>query len=97
VNRNINLFENDELLMLGLSSGLVRLSSYQSGWRTLFLEEMGRLQASIGGYVLDIQHIGSTSIPGMPAKPILDIGIAVTNLGRGSLLYTADGRIGVYV
>ncbi len=29
--------------------------------------------------VLDVQHIGSTSIPGMPAKPILDIGVAVAN------------------
>lgn len=30
-------------------------------------------------FVLEVQHIGSTSIPGMPAKPILDIGVAVAN------------------
>jgi len=65
--------------MLGLPSGQIQLSPYESGWQILFLEERDRLQASIGGYILDIQHIGSTSIPGMPAKPILDIGIAVTN------------------
>ena len=65
--------------MLGLPSGEVQLSRYEAGWRTLFLEEAERLRARIGGYVLDIQHIGSTSIPGMPAKPILDIGIAVTD------------------
>jgi GrpB-like predicted nucleotidyltransferase (UPF0157 family) len=37
------------------------------------------LQAAIGPHVLDIQHVGSTSIPGMIAKPIIDIGIAVTS------------------
>ena len=65
--------------MLGLPSGQIQLSPYEPGWQILFLEERDRLQASIGEYILDIQHIGSTSIPGMPAKPILDIGIAVTN------------------
>src|SRR5262245_51369143 len=89
--------------MLGLSSGQVLLSPYESGWRTLFLEEMGRLQASIGGYVLDIQHIGSTSIPGILAKPILDIGIAVANFEEAvrcippieELEYTYKGENGI--
>ena len=65
--------------MLGLFSGQVQLSPYEPGWQILFLKERDRLQTNIGGYVLDIQHIGSTSVPGMPAKPILDIGIAVRN------------------
>jgi GrpB-like predicted nucleotidyltransferase (UPF0157 family) len=65
--------------MLGLPSGCDQISQYTLEWRTLFLEEEARLKAHLGGYLLDIQHIGSTSIPGMPAKPILDIGVAVTN------------------
>jgi len=65
------------------TSGQVKLFAYESGWQILFLEERDRLQAGIGEYVLDIQHIGSTSIPGMPAKPILDIGIAITNFEEG--------------
>src|SRR5262245_10403815 len=64
--------------MLGLASGEIQLSPYESDWQTLFLEERGQLQASLGEYVRDIQHLGSTSIPGMIAKPILDIGIAGT-------------------
>jgi GrpB-like predicted nucleotidyltransferase (UPF0157 family) len=89
--------------MLGLPSGMVLLSPYESGWQTLFLEEMDRLQVGIGGYVLDIQHIGSTSIPGMPAKPILDIGIAVANFEEAvqcippmeELEYTYKGENGI--
>jgi len=65
--------------MLGLPSGTVRVCPYTPEWRQAFLEEQARLHACLGVYVLDIQHVGSTSIPGMIAKPILDIAIAVAN------------------
>ncbi len=65
--------------MLGLLSGQLRLAPYEPNWPLLFLAEKERLFASLGTYVLDVQHIGSTSIPGMPAKPIFDIGVAVVN------------------
>ncbi|MGH2397471.1 MAG: GrpB family protein [bacterium] len=55
----------------------MELFPYTAEWRRLFEEEKTRLQAVIGQYVLDIQHVGSTAIPGMIAKPIIDIGIAV--------------------
>ena len=69
----------------------------------LFLEERSRLQACIREYVLDIQHVGSTSIPGMPAKPILDIGIAVADFDEAvrcispleNLGYTYKGENGI--
>ncbi|MFN0124882.1 MAG: GrpB family protein [Blastocatellia bacterium] len=70
--------------MTGLPAGQLHLSPYDDGWQTLFQEEKSRLQAAIGGYVLDLQHIGSTSVPGMPAKPILDIGIAVDNFEKAA-------------
>ncbi len=63
--------------VIGLKRGAVELRAYTAEWRPLFEEEKARLQAVIGQYVLDIQHIGSTAIPGMIAKPIIDIGIAV--------------------
>ncbi len=65
--------------MIGLERGVVKLAPYTAEWKQLFEEEKARLQAAIGPYVLDIQHVGSTSIPGMVAKPILDIGVAVTS------------------
>ena len=65
--------------MIGLERDRVRLAPYTPKWRRLFEEEKARLQAAIGPYVLDIQHVGSTSIPGMIAKPIIDIGVSVTS------------------
>ncbi len=63
--------------MIGLKSGIVELAPYTAEWRRLFEEEKAGLHAAVGQYVLDIQHVGSTAIPGMIAKQIIDIGIAV--------------------
>jgi GrpB-like predicted nucleotidyltransferase (UPF0157 family) len=65
--------------MLGLRAGTVRVCPYTLEWARLFEEEATRIRAAIGADILDIQHIGSTSVPGLAAKPIIDIGIAVAN------------------
>jgi GrpB-like predicted nucleotidyltransferase (UPF0157 family) len=63
--------------MLGLRRGAVQVVPYTPTWVTLFLSERARLQYALGADALDIQHIGSTAVPGLAAKPILDLGIAV--------------------
>ena len=63
--------------MIGLERDTVRLAPYEPKWAHLYGAERARLQAAVGEHVLDIQHIGSTAIPGIVAKPILDIAIAV--------------------
>ena len=65
--------------MIGLERGVVRLVAYDPEWPRLFELEKQRLLAALNGQILDIQHVGSTSIPGCTAKPILDIAIAVEN------------------
>ncbi len=71
--------------MIGLERGAVRLAAYTPEWIRLFEEEYGRLEAAVGDHVLDIQHVGSTSIPGMPAKPVIDIAIAVEDFDRAAV------------
>jgi GrpB-like predicted nucleotidyltransferase (UPF0157 family) len=63
--------------MLGLQRGTVKLVPSTPEWITLFHTERARLQQALGADALDIQHIGSTAVPGLAAKPILDLGIAV--------------------
>ena len=65
--------------MIGLRRDIVKLIPYTAEWERLFEVEKSLLQLAIDQFVLDIQHVGSTAIPGMVAKPIIDIGIAVTN------------------
>lgn len=63
--------------MLGLKRGTVLLVPSNPGWEVVFAGEKASLQRQLGRLVLDIQHIGSTAVPGLEAKPILDIAIAV--------------------
>jgi GrpB-like predicted nucleotidyltransferase (UPF0157 family) len=65
---------------LGLKRGMVRVVPYRPEWPAYFQSERELLQKILGAKVLEIRHIGSTAIPGMPAKPIIDILSAVENL-----------------
>jgi GrpB-like predicted nucleotidyltransferase (UPF0157 family) len=56
---------------LGLPNSMAVLFPYTLAWKRLFEEERAILPAGLGDNVLDIQHVGSTSLPGMLAKPIL--------------------------
>jgi GrpB-like predicted nucleotidyltransferase (UPF0157 family) len=58
---------------LGLESGVVRLVEYDAGWPPLFAAEQQRIRDECGTLALRLEHVGGTSIPGMCAKPVLDI------------------------
>jgi len=62
--------------------GTVSLQRAHETWAHEFEPEKARLVAVIGEHIIDIQHVGSTSIPGVPAKPILDILIGVEDYDR---------------
>jgi GrpB-like predicted nucleotidyltransferase (UPF0157 family) len=64
---------------IGLELGVVRLVPHQLNWADLYEAEKKRILTAVNPYILDIQHVGSTAIPGIPAKPIIDIGVAVRN------------------
>jgi GrpB-like predicted nucleotidyltransferase (UPF0157 family) len=56
------------------------MTPYQRSWVAIFEREAGILRQTLGGNALRIEHIGSTSIPGMIAKPVIDIMVAVHSL-----------------
>ncbi len=58
---------------LGLESGVVRLVEYDDRWPALFVAEAQRIRDHCGALALRLEHVGGTSIPGMCAKPVLDI------------------------
>jgi GrpB-like predicted nucleotidyltransferase (UPF0157 family) len=63
--------------MLGQYKRNIAVVPYQSGWKELFEREADLLRSALGKNALCIEHIGSTSIPGMASKPILDIMVMV--------------------
>ncbi len=56
------------------------ISEYNPGWPRAFQEQASRLRDILGETALRIDHIGSTAVPGLPAKDIIDIQITVANL-----------------
>jgi GrpB-like predicted nucleotidyltransferase (UPF0157 family) len=63
--------------VLRLRRHAVGLSEHRAEWAVLFAEEAARLRQVVGDLVEDIQHVGSTAVEGLPAKPILDIVVAL--------------------
>ena len=88
---------------LGLKRGELRLAPYRDEWPLLFESEKKLIEAAVGYHISDIQHVGSTAIVGMPAKPILDIAIAVENFEKARVCidpligfgYTFRGENGI--
>ena len=54
----------------------VVIADYNPDWPDYFEEERVPLAIAFGPYALDIQHVGSTSVPGLGAKPVIDIAVA---------------------
>src|SRR5262245_290135 len=63
--------------MLGLRYGTVRVVPYQPEWAQAFLDERARLADALSQLPCEIEHIGSTAVPGLSAKPILDIAVGL--------------------
>jgi GrpB-like predicted nucleotidyltransferase (UPF0157 family) len=63
-------------LPLGLARKTVRLAAPEPRWAALAAEERERLRQALGA-PLAIEHIGSTAVPGLAAKPIIDLMIGV--------------------
>ncbi|MBD3192632.1 MAG: GrpB family protein [Candidatus Heimdallarchaeota archaeon] len=58
----------------------VEISNYDPNWPKEFEEEKQRLLSLIGSHVIGIEHVGSTAVPGLGAKPIIDILIGLKDL-----------------
>ena len=62
--------------------GPIRLCPYDPRWPEQFRQEAGKIRAALGERALAVEHVGSTSVPGLCAKPILDILLLVADAGR---------------
>lgn len=59
---------------------MVEIVPYKESWPAEFQEIAARLRHALGALALRIDHIGSTSVPGLPAKDVIDIQITVAAL-----------------
>jgi GrpB-like predicted nucleotidyltransferase (UPF0157 family) len=81
----------------------VEVVPHSPGWAAEFRAEAQRLRDALGDEVVAVHHVGSTAIPGISAKPIIDILLAVREVERlddlgpemSGLGYEARGEFGI--
>jgi GrpB-like predicted nucleotidyltransferase (UPF0157 family) len=61
--------------------GRIEVVDYDPAWPGLFERESDRIRAVLGKRVVRLEHVGSTSVPGLAAKPIIDILLVVPDSG----------------
>ena len=67
---------------LGLKKGTVHLEPHDKQWDEIAAQTIKTLKSILGDDAIDIQHIGSTAIPAIKAKPIIDIVVGTTDFER---------------
>jgi GrpB-like predicted nucleotidyltransferase (UPF0157 family) len=60
-------------------NGSIRLDQYNPDWPLRFLEIANNLHSALGSPAVRIEHVGSTSVPGLSAKPVIDILLVVSD------------------
>ncbi len=60
----------------------VEIADYDPRWPELFAAEAARLRPAFGLFLIAMEHIGSTSVPGLAAKPVVDIQAVVRSLSE---------------
>ena len=68
---------------LGTDAGHIEIVEYRPEWRVIFEKEKGAILERCRPRVIEVHHVGSTSVPGLAAKPLLDIMPVVANPDDG--------------
>lgn len=69
------------VLIGGCEKREIKIVDYDPSWPRTFGEHAGKIRAALGDRALLIEHIGSTAVSGLAAKPIIDIDVVVADSG----------------
>jgi GrpB-like predicted nucleotidyltransferase (UPF0157 family) len=61
------------------AAGKIHIVEYDSRWPELYQRQADRIRAALGERVLQIDHVGSTAVPGLAAKPVIDVVLVVAD------------------
>jgi GrpB-like predicted nucleotidyltransferase (UPF0157 family) len=57
----------------------IAVEEYDDGWPADFEQVAARIREALGTRALEVHHVGSTSVPGLPAKPVIDVDLVVAD------------------
>ena len=88
--------------MIGLWRGVVSLSAHRADWLKLGADACQKVEQACGHLPIVVEHVGSTSVPGLIAKPILDLALGLPNtaligeviglLTKAGFIYRGEGE-----
>jgi GrpB-like predicted nucleotidyltransferase (UPF0157 family) len=76
--------------------GRIVVCDYDPTWPERYLREAARVNEALGARVVRLEHVGSTSVPGLPAKPIIDIVLEVPD-SAAEAAYAGELEVAGYV
>jgi GrpB-like predicted nucleotidyltransferase (UPF0157 family) len=80
--------------MIGLENNVVKIADYDTTWINDFEHEKELISGAVVEYNLSIEHIGSTAVKGLCAKPIIDILIGIDRFENGFRIVGVFERLG---
>jgi GrpB-like predicted nucleotidyltransferase (UPF0157 family) len=80
----------DRVLVGGLEKQEIVIAEYDAAWPQRFVEERERVRAALGRAAIRIEHIGSTAVPGLAAKPIVDVLVTVQDPEREGIIRSLE-------
>ena len=85
----------DQVLIGGREPAVIVVADHDPAWAARFQELAGRVRAALGPTALRVEHIGSTSVPGLAAKPIIDALLVVADVTDEAAYVPALEAIGL--
>jgi GrpB-like predicted nucleotidyltransferase (UPF0157 family) len=61
----------------------IEIVEYNPDWADMYEQEAASIRKALGSLILEIEHIGSTAVPGLAAKPVIDIMVGLRCLSNG--------------
>ncbi|ONH32787.1 GrpB family protein [Pseudofrankia asymbiotica] len=87
----------EEIFVGGLEKRPIVIAAYRPEWVTRFAHEQARIVGALGEAAVRVEHIGSTSVQGLAAKPIIDIQVSVADMTDSACFEGPLLRVGYVV
>jgi len=87
----------EQVLVGGREPRAIVIVDYDAGWPGRYMAHRDRVARALGPTARSIEHIGSTAVPGLAAKPIIDLLVAVQDLDEESLMVPAMQSAGYHL
>ena len=69
--------------------GAILIQDYDPRWPAMFADEWAHIAVALGSVLVTVEHVGSTAVPGLAAKPIIDLLVGVRSLAQARVTCVA--------